>query len=361
MEVLVLGMHRSGTSVVGAILELLGVKWGQSEDGLPADEDNPRGYWERQDIVELNDFLLAVSHARWDKVSHFSIAQLDSENRKTFCQKAKIILENFQHEEACFIKDPRLCLTLTEWLPLLSKPVGLLVYRDPLQVAQSLAKRNGIPIPVGLALWQFYWYSVSSVLKQLPCFIIYHDELMKAPVEVVQQLFVFLQQEGGNNLKLPEAKSVLSLIDPALFRHRGRCQEQMNLMSASQIQLMQDFDQRKNIKEMSFEELSDSSWEWLKFYEEIVTARENLEKQLFQLQIENKTMTKKLERLWKKSGSWIESLYRVADHLLDSKEYRLGGAVLLKRLRLKKRKQGHMIDEIKAKFEALKQEYRGKN
>ena len=361
MEVLVLGMHRSGTSVVGAVLELLGLKWGKPEEGLPADEDNPKGYWERKEVVELNDFLLEVCGARWDKVSNFTVDQLNPENRKKFYQKAKVILDDFSSEESIFIKDPRLCLTLKEWVPLLSKPVSLLVYRDPLQVAQSLAKRNKMPISVGLALWQFYWYSVSSALKELPYFVIYHDELMRKPVEVVHQLFSFLQKEGGNGLKLPETKSILTLIDPTLFRHRGRCEEQMNLMTASQIQLMQDFDQRKNVREMNFPNLSEQSQEWLKFYEETITTREILEKQLLQLQTDHRSVAKELERLWKKSESWIQSLYQEADRLLDSQEYRLGGAVLLKRLRLKKRKKGHLIDEIVIRFEALKQEFKKKN
>ena len=356
MEVLVLGMHRSGTSAVGAVLELLGLNWGKFGEGLPADEDNPKGYWERKDIVELNDFLLEVCEGRWDKVSKFSLAQLSSENRDKFHRKAKLILENFHDKEPFFIKDPRLCLTLKEWVPLLSKPVGLLVYRDPLQVAQSLAKRNSMPIPVGLALWQFYWHSVSSGLGRLPFFVIYHEELMKNPVEVVHQLFSFLQKNGGSKLELPETESILALIEPTLFRHRGRCEEQMNLMSAQQLQLMQDFEHRKNIKEINFEELSDQAWEWLKFYEETVMIREGLEKQLLQLQIEHKITSKKLEQLWRKSESWLRSLYQEVDRLLDSKEYRVGNAVLLKRLRLKKREKGHLIDQIIAKFEALKQE-----
>ncbi|MEZ5404972.1 MAG: hypothetical protein R3F23_01995 [Verrucomicrobiia bacterium] len=357
MQVMVLGMHRSGTSVLGAILELLGLRWGRSEDGLPADEDNPRGYWERQDIVALNDFLLESCEARWDKVSRFSLERLNEKDREVFRQRAETILKQFQTSPAYFIKDPRLCLTWPEWLPLLSKPVGVLVYRDPLQVAQSLAKRNGMPLPVGLALWQFYWLQMVSALSHMPCFLVYHDELMSKPVEVVHQLFHFFQNKGFSELKLPEKEMILKLIDPSLFRHRESNESQTRLLNSQQIHLRQDFEQRKSITDISIPSLSECSCEWLKFYEETSGIRENLESQLCQLKEENSGAKKKLARVLRKNEAWLESLYEEADRLLDSLEYRLGSAMLLKRLRLKKRKKGHSIDQVMAKFQALKREF----
>ncbi|MBX7156983.1 MAG: hypothetical protein K1X66_01160 [Verrucomicrobiae bacterium] len=361
MQVMVLGMHRSGTSVLGAILELLGLSWGKSEEGLPADQDNPRGYWERQDIVALNDFLLEGCESRWDKVSRFSLERLNTKDREIFYERAKEILGCFPSDAAYFIKDPRLCLTWREWLPLLSKPVGVFVYRDPLQVAQSLAKRNGMPLPVGLALWQFYWLHMVLALSRMPCFLVYHDELISKPVEVVYQLFHFFQNEGFSKLKLPEEKLILSLIDPSLFRHRESNESQMRLLNSEQVRLRQDFEQRKSIMDISFAELSECSWEWLKFYEETTSIRESLESQLCQLQEKDSASKKELARVLRKNESWIKSLYQEADRLLDSLEYRVGGAMLLKRLRLKKRKKGHSIDQVMAKFQDLKQELKKKD
>ena len=40
--------------------------------------------------------------------------------------------------------------------PLLEIPVCIHVTREPLEVAGSVAKRNGFPLPVGLALWEHY-------------------------------------------------------------------------------------------------------------------------------------------------------------------------------------------------------------
>ena len=54
-----LGMHRSGTSLVSRILNLLGVYLGAPHDVSNVGADNPKGYWEHHPIALLNDELLA--------------------------------------------------------------------------------------------------------------------------------------------------------------------------------------------------------------------------------------------------------------------------------------------------------------
>ena len=55
--VYVLGMHRSGTSALARVIDLLGVP--VADDGLLApSEDNPAGYWEPLDLVLFNQVLL---------------------------------------------------------------------------------------------------------------------------------------------------------------------------------------------------------------------------------------------------------------------------------------------------------------
>jgi len=54
--VVIIGMHRSGTSVIARGLKVLGVTLG--DNLMPPGEDNPKGYWEDLDINELNVELL---------------------------------------------------------------------------------------------------------------------------------------------------------------------------------------------------------------------------------------------------------------------------------------------------------------
>src|SRR5215472_599841 len=62
----VLGMHRSGTSALTGMLHHLGVTLG--ENLMPATIDNPRGYWEHADIVKVHERLMASLGWDWHDV-----------------------------------------------------------------------------------------------------------------------------------------------------------------------------------------------------------------------------------------------------------------------------------------------------
>jgi hypothetical protein len=63
--VAVLGMHRSGTSAAARVVNLLGVPLLASDDLLPADGVNPRGYWESERLLRANDELLEAAGGSW--------------------------------------------------------------------------------------------------------------------------------------------------------------------------------------------------------------------------------------------------------------------------------------------------------
>src|ERR1700691_3651857 len=63
--VVVLGMHRSGTSAVSRILNLLGADLGPTQD-LLTEYDNPAGHWESKSLVACTDWILAAFARSWD-------------------------------------------------------------------------------------------------------------------------------------------------------------------------------------------------------------------------------------------------------------------------------------------------------
>lgn len=58
MPVLVLGMHRSGTSALTRCINLLGVPLGVADDLMPTGEANPRGYWESASLTRVSGELV---------------------------------------------------------------------------------------------------------------------------------------------------------------------------------------------------------------------------------------------------------------------------------------------------------------
>ena len=69
MQFVVLGMHRSGTSMMTRLLNLSGAYFGKDKESTGANLENPKGFWERRDVRNLNDYILHSLGCDWDRVS----------------------------------------------------------------------------------------------------------------------------------------------------------------------------------------------------------------------------------------------------------------------------------------------------
>jgi len=63
MQILVLGMHRSGTSMVTRLINMMGAYFGPENSVGEITDDNSKGFWERPEIFKLNESLLAIKAA----------------------------------------------------------------------------------------------------------------------------------------------------------------------------------------------------------------------------------------------------------------------------------------------------------
>ncbi|MBI3912180.1 MAG: sulfotransferase [Armatimonadetes bacterium] len=171
--VIVIGMHRSGTSLVAAMLEALGVYMG-SRRALSGGKDLPapdewlllNGYAEADDFRQLNDLLLARAGAAWNRIEPF----LARRERPGFARTSIALLQlaTFTRLRSHYLrplpatfhgpwgwKDPRTSMTLPYWLRLFPQARILHVRRDQEAVVDSLHRRAhvwrqaaGAPLPV---------------------------------------------------------------------------------------------------------------------------------------------------------------------------------------------------------------------
>lgn len=153
---LVLGMHRSGTSALTRIVNLLGTPLGN--DLLPAHPDNQAGFWEHREVVLLHDELLAALGTSWDDPRPIADHELEGDTVQPFRDRLRAILEReFEASPSFAIKDPRLCRLLPLWLPLLEemnvRPLCILTGRHPDEVAASLGRRDEMPDASARLLW----------------------------------------------------------------------------------------------------------------------------------------------------------------------------------------------------------------
>jgi len=155
--IVVLGMHRSGTSAVTRALQVLGVDLGDSL--MPADESqNPKGFYEDLDVNSLNVEILRAVHHEWDFLRPLTTKDFDQLNLMDFASRAENILrDKFESHEIFGFKDPRATKLLPFWQDVFAQldlDVSYVIsLRNPRSVCESLAVRNKFEREKSYSLW----------------------------------------------------------------------------------------------------------------------------------------------------------------------------------------------------------------
>jgi hypothetical protein len=147
--VLVLGMHRSGTSCVSRILNLMGFSLGDSHM-VRMESDDGEIHWEPPSLIWINDAILARSGGNW----HTPPNSLKATRRDYW--RCRRFLWSFAATKWATFKDPRLCLTYPVWQQVLPRHHVVFCVRHPMNVARSLERRDGWALAKGLSLWHRY-------------------------------------------------------------------------------------------------------------------------------------------------------------------------------------------------------------
>ena len=186
--VVVLGMHRSGTSVVARIVNLLGLPL-CSDDDLLSGPDNPTGYWESGSLVRFNDRLLKIFGGSWAFPPYMSPNWENTPPVAAFRGEGAHVFRRAYPGEEWVWKDPRACLTLPFWRTVWHEPpVVVFVSREPLEIYLSLGKRDGLGKAHCIALWERYTRSTLLGADGLPMVTISYDQLMKDSLGAVANL-----------------------------------------------------------------------------------------------------------------------------------------------------------------------------
>ncbi len=189
----ILGMHRSGTSLIAGLLNLLGVYLGPEEHIMRPAEDNPKGFWEHDLLTALNDEILARLGGSWHEPPIFPSGWESSPQLADLRQRARAILqEDFGTAELWGWKDPRTCLTLPFWQKLLPSLQYVICLRNPVDVARSLERRDDFSFEKGIGLWLNYVKSMLEHTSRQPRFFIFYEDVMDNWQRQVKRLVQFL-------------------------------------------------------------------------------------------------------------------------------------------------------------------------
>jgi hypothetical protein len=154
--VVVLGMHRSGTSSAAGALVRLGAAAPQHL--IAPNPGNERGFWESRVIVDLNDAVLAAGGSDWRDWRKFNFEAIGGVEADALRARARASLaEEFGDVGLAVMKDPRMCRTMPFWRPVFEEAnlsvCAVLPIRSPLEVAWSLNCRDGLRLAYGCLLW----------------------------------------------------------------------------------------------------------------------------------------------------------------------------------------------------------------
>jgi len=224
--VVVLGMARTGTSATMRILNILGVALGPEERLLGAIDDiNAKGFFEHYAIMRLNTELLRRLGGSWSKPPPLPPGWESDSALDDLREQASAILErDFAGESLWGFKDPRTCLTLPFWRPLIGPASFVVCHRHPLEIAASLEQRDGLTIDASLALWRRYTASALAATAGERRAVVVYRTLLVEPVAACEKLAALLgYPERGAD---PGMRSqVESWIEPDLRHHMGELTE----------------------------------------------------------------------------------------------------------------------------------------
>ena len=186
---LIVGMHRTGTSALGAVLH----SWGYSFGDTPLHDDE-QNYYEDAHVVGLNDQLLERLGRDWRTPGPLPSGWLD-DAQPLLDQAASLIL---RQRGKWFFKDPRFCLLLPFWRRAFEQtglePRILLTQRAPLAVAKSLQRRDKMPLRIGGLLWTTHVLAAFNHSQGLPRLMVDYDTLMDHPDDTMNLLAQFMER-----------------------------------------------------------------------------------------------------------------------------------------------------------------------
>ena len=183
--IVVIGMHRTGTSLITRGLQVMGVNLG--DNLLPAmAEVNAKGFWEDADINALNIEMLHAISSEWDYLTPINDANIQQLQQQGFFLRAVELLRQKTTQTRIFgLKDPRIAKLLPFWDQVFSHceydVSYLLTIRHPLSVVKSLQKRDGFIPEKAYLLWFTHVVTALTFSKKENLSIVDYDFFMQNP------------------------------------------------------------------------------------------------------------------------------------------------------------------------------------
>jgi len=240
---LVVGMHRSGTSALTGALGHLGMSVPVAADRYEyygSAEGNPE-HWESRAMGVHDDGLLERLGSTWDgppdpdtlAASDVGLAFAELGDPAVSASVA------FPDAGPVVWKDPRSCLLMPYWLAHLPKPVAaVFIWRSPLSVARSLRARNGMELADGVALWERYNRSGLAGLVGVDTFVTKYESIVEDPPGMLGAIATWLGELPQFALHAPQwdVEGAAASVSPLLHHQNASASSELLLKEQAELQ-----------------------------------------------------------------------------------------------------------------------------
>ena len=220
--ILVLGMHRSGTSALTRLIGYLGAA--MPADAIEPHAENAHGFWESAGVVKADDALLRAARSSWFDPRPLDLSRMnESEVRSCRDRLWKAIEAAFGDASLIAVKDPRQC----RFVPLVVDTLAehgvearaALVFRPPQAAARSLERRDGTTPAFAQLLWLRHMIDAERATRALPRTVVDYEDMLQDWRRTATRLLPLAGRDA-----LPEAEvadAITAFIDPKLRHHSG--------------------------------------------------------------------------------------------------------------------------------------------
>lgn len=220
--ILVLGMHRSGTSAATRVLNLLGAHLGDRL--LQPQADNTKGFWEHAEGVEIHERLLTSLGRTWHDFREMPEGwQHSKAGRLALDGIKRLIQAEMLNVRLWAIKDPRMCRVAPLWIEALGelgiRVTALIVVREPYEVGSSLLVRDGWPREHSYLMWCQHLLEAFRSTMQIPRAMLSYDQLMGDWLAHFTRIGNTIGVDWHEAL-LENAEQISSFISPAHRHHK---------------------------------------------------------------------------------------------------------------------------------------------
>lgn len=222
--VVVLGMHRSGTSAITRGLQELGIGLGDNLMGANP-SDNPKGYWEDLEMYSLNDKLLAMVGRAWDDLRPIASSNWEGNAiDRLRIEAIELVTRKTAETPLWGFKDPRTARLLPFWKPIFEnlglEPRYLICIRHPLSVAHSLTARAEFPLEKSCLLWLEHTIAAVTETHGASRIVVDYDLFIENPVRELERVHSALHVGTLDLEALAASEYVRDFLEPGLRHSR---------------------------------------------------------------------------------------------------------------------------------------------